>query len=562
MTLLSQSSVFGTSSKYIKFSGSDLIVNSGANSLAKLDLCSIRMPYLQYQRLSLQVPAGATDYLLNFSIMGLKITFLTIKPLFCGNCNDCNYLKWKFQASVDPKLSMTNIMVLTGTTANPIGNIIIDNPSADCPVQIDILVGAMENDGLNDINAFIYLNNLTYNSIHTLNETNSGILTFYTSSNELAGTVNISDIINISKVPNLNRIIIDESSSENIILDFATTADALQALSALNWLLLDPINRSLPISQDTTPPVITLTNRVISGVMQIDLNLFSNTYTKLDLINDAISNIIDNRDGTILASINNISITQGTNSFNTITMPGNYDILISITDIAGNPSTSTFSIDAQAVIVDNTVPVIVYTSNVTGLVVSPIDLALYPLTEFTANDARTLIIQSVTDNIDGVLSPNDVSIQFFDLNNVLVNSPITVEGNYVIRLAVQDSHGNIFTEDLTIFIDNSSVDSAPQINYTNNINAINLTSTISLSTNYGSGIGLFTKNDALSHLINTVLDDVDGTIIPTSANVDFYTNLNVNILSINTPGLYTVVFTITDSGLNIIIKTITLTVTA
>lgn len=562
MSLLSTNSIFQPTNKAIRFSGSDIVVTSGANFVAKLDLCSVNMKYLQYQKLSLQVPAGATDFLLDFSIMGLKITFLSIKPKFCGNCNSCNYIKWKFQMSTDPKLSMTSLMVLTGTTSNPIPNIIIDNPSADCPIQIDLLVGAMENDGLNDVNAFIYLNNLEYDDVHTLGETNSGILAFYTSTGDLAGTVNISDIINITKVPNLNRIIIDESSSENIILDYISSGEALQALSALNWLLLDPSNRSLPQAKDLTPPVVTLSNRIISGTISIDLSLFSDNYTKLNVINDAIDSIVDDRDGQIIATVNNIYISQGTLDFTTITMPGLYTVSVVIKDIAGNETTETFTIDAQAVIADNTLPIIVHTGNVTGNIVNSIDLANYPLTQFTYDNAKVLTIQSVTDNLDGVLSLNDVSVSFFDVNGVPVSSPITQEGNYTIRLAVQDSHANLFTEDLVIAIDNTLVDSAPEVDYTTNVNAISLTSSISLSVNYGSGAGTFTKNDALSFLIQTVIDDIDGPIIPTSANVDFYNNLLVNIPSINAIGTYTVVFTIADGALNITVKTITLTVTA
>lgn len=562
MTLLSTNSIFQPINKSIKFSGSDIIVTSGANHLAKLDLCSIRMNYVQYQRLSIQVPPSTTDFLLDFSIMGLKITFVSIKPVYTGNCSDCNFLKWKFQTSTDPKMSMSSVMVLSGTTANPVSNIIIDNPSTTCPIQLDILVGAMDNDGLNDVNAFIYLNNLTYTSIHTLDETNSGILSFFNESSELVGTVNISDIINISKVPNLNRIIIDESSSDNIILDFATANDALQAFSALNWLMLDPSNRSLPQSADTTAPVITLSNRTTGGTMTIDLSLFSNNYTKLNLISDAIANIIDNRDGTILAGINNISITQGSSSFVTITMPGIYTVVVTVSDIAGNQASETFNIDAQAIIVDVTDPVIVHTSNVIGSVVNTIDLSTYPSSEFTYNNARALIIQSVTDAVDGPLDINDVAVLFLDINGVPVAEPITIEGHYTIRLTVQDAHSNIFTEDLTLHVNNTIVDSAPEVDYTNSVNAIAGSSNISLSINYGSGSGVFTKNDALSYLINTVLDDIDGTIVPTSANVDLYTLSNVNILSITTPGTYTAVFTIADSNLNITVKTLTLIVTA
>ena len=79
MTLLSNS-IFTAPTNSIRFIGDDITVTQGANTLAKLDLCSIKQQYKQYQKLSVQVPAGAVDYVLGFPMMGIKVTFLTIKP--------------------------------------------------------------------------------------------------------------------------------------------------------------------------------------------------------------------------------------------------------------------------------------------------------------------------------------------------------------------------------------------------------------------------------------------------------------------------------------------------
>lgn len=562
MTILSNSAsiLANPNQNYIKFSGGDLVTVSGSNVIAKQELCSVRLAYKQYQKISLQIPAGATDFLLNFSMLGLKITLISIKPMFCGSDTNYNYLKWKFQSSSDAKLSMTSILVLTGTTATPVQSILLDNPNPDCAVAVDILVAASENDGLNDVNAFLYLQNLSYDNIHTFNETNSGILALFNSDGDLVGTVNISNISNITYVSGYNRIVIDETSGENIILDFTSESEALQAQSALNWLLLDPANRSLPQSEDTLGPIITLTGAVSGGTMTVDLSLYGYNYTRQNVIDDAILSIIDARDGVMYATVNDISITQSGNSYTTISNPGIYDIIITVKDIAGNTSTTSFQIDSQNVIIDTTPPIITFTANVIGNTVNSIDLFSYPSSQFAYSDARTLMIQSVSDNIDGVMSINDVDVLFFDVNNVPINSTITQEGNYTIRLTVTDSHSNTYTNDFTIYIDNTGVDSSPEIEYTTNVNAISMTANIDLSIDYGSGVGTFTPSDAVSYLIQSVLDDIDGPITPVASNANIFDNTNTLIANISAAGTYNCVFTITDSTLNTTVKIITLTV--
>lgn len=560
MTLLSNS-IFTAPNNTIRFISDDLVVTQGANSLAKLDLCSIKIPYKQFQKVSVQVPAGAIDYVLAFPMMGINITFLTIKPTFCGLNTDLNYIKWKFQSSSDAKWSMTTVMTLTSTTNNPIPPILIDNPNPDCPLQLDVLVSGMDNDYLNDNAAFIYLNNLIFGSVQTFEQTNSGILAFYNENDILVGTVNISDIINITRVINKNRIIIDESSSNNVVLDFVSEYDTLQTLSSLNWILQDPANRSLPVSPDTNGPVITTSNLVISNSINIDLNLFSQNYTKQNFLNDAITSVIDIVDGTIILTADNVIFMQGSTSILNIVNPGNYSATLNVSDIAGNITTLVINIIAQNIIVDITPPIITFTSNVISNVVNTQNILAFTGNQFTYNDAKNVCILAVTDNIDGNIPLSDVGVTFFDINMVPVASPIINEGNYFIEFSVIDTHGNTNDQLVFIHLNNASIDNAPEIDFSSSVNAISMTANISLSTNHGSGLGIFTYNDAITLFIDQITDDVDGNIIPNSTNVLFFNNLPSVITNITIPGTYTVRFTFTDTNLNTIIKNITLTVT-
>jgi len=344
---LNNSTIFQPQSNDIRFGKEGFKVVSGANELSNMDLCGIKIPYKQYQKLKLVLQPSSGNYLLNFAMMGLQITFLAIKPVYSGSCTDCNFLTWNFEGSNDPFHTLTQILVLTGTTNNPIPPILLNNASEQCSVEVDILVSALDNDYFTDVPAYIYLTNLLFTSVATYGNTNSGILEFYNSAGIAAGTLNVSDIIDVRRVPNMQRIIIYSSASSNIVLDFATLYDTLQALSAINWLLEDPSARALPTSPDITGPVITLTTNVIGGNLPIALATYSNNFTIPDLITQSILSIFDVKDGNITPSVEMFKITSAGSVYNTITMPGTYLITVTATDIAGNPTVVTFNVIAS-----------------------------------------------------------------------------------------------------------------------------------------------------------------------------------------------------------------------
>lgn len=348
MTLINTNSIFTPITKFIKFSGSDMVVVSGANVIGSLPLCGVKIDYEQYLRTLIQIPAGQEDYLLHFPALGIKTTMLVIKPTYSSTDETLNYLRWKFQSDSGNKWSMTDIMILTGTSSNPIPPILIDNPNPDAPVNIDVMVVMMTEDNLNDTSAFIYISGIAFDDVHTFNETNSGILAFFNTSDELVGTVNISDIVNITRVGTDNRIVIDDSSENNIILDFATEYDTLQALSAINWVLLDPATRLLPQPADIVSPVIVYTSAVISSELLVDLSDYSTNFTKQNFIDVAILSITDARDGVMVAQISDIAFAQGTVLYNSITAIGSYTATVTITDIAGNTTTENITLTVSA----------------------------------------------------------------------------------------------------------------------------------------------------------------------------------------------------------------------
>lgn len=561
MTIFSSNSIFQPVQKYLKFLNTDIAVINGANKVNALPLCGVKINYEQYQRISVQIPKGQTDFVLSFPMLGIKTTFITIKPTYCGVNVDQNYLKWKFQPSSDAKWSFTNILTLTGTSSNPIPPLLIDNPNADCAVQLDILVSALDNDYLNDAAAFLYLDGLTFDKVHTYNETTSQVLAFFNKDGILAGTVDIIDIVNISRVPGKNRIIIDESSENNIVLDFLTDSDTLQALSAINWVLLDPLTRALPQAPDLTSPVITYTNRVntVTSTIDFDLSLYPlTTINKQDFINAAILSVVDNRDGSMLAMPNSITFKSAGTPINTILAPGTYTADIKVIDIAGNITLETITVEVQSVIVDTIPPVINYTPNVLASVITPFDINTYP-TGFTANDARIYCITNITDDIDGMIPLSSATVIFKDAYNNTVTS-ITAEGDYTVYISVQDAAANVTSDILTLHVNNIMINSAPQINFSGSVSLPGLTAAITLSVDYGSGIGTFTPTDAINLFVTSVQDDIDGTIVLTPANITIIDSLLTVIPNIVTPGVYTVDVTAVDSAINTTIKTITLTV--
>lgn len=557
MTIFSSNSIFQPVLKNIRFQSTDLKVFSGANTLSTMALCQVKVPYEQYQRVQVVLPKGQTNYILSSAMLGIKTTFIAIYASYNSADITKNYLKWKFQPSADAKWSFTSMLMFTGTSSNPIPNILIDNPNPDATVTLDILIGALSNDYLNDSGAFIYLNGLTYDDVHTFNEVASGIFAFFNSDDELVTTVDIADVINVSRPIGQNRVIIDEASDNNIVLDFVDEYNTLQALSAINWVLLDPSTRALPTAVDTTAPVITYTGNVSGGNMTIDMSDFPSNFTKANFITEAIASVSDARDGVIVAIPANITFKDINNTdLVTIAAPGDYTAVIAISDLAGNIVTQTVSIDAQANVPTNPNPIFVFNPNVISGIINPINIISYSH-NFTANDAKVLAILNVTDDEDNFIPLSSVSVVFKDIYGTTVAN-ITTEGTYTVTFTVTDTDTNTTTQTLTLYAGDTGVNSAPEIKFSSHVTLPALTATLSLT----SYLGTFSKADAISRFIVSVIDDIDGPMTVLTSDVIFLDNVSAPIGAITATGSYTVRFVMVDSGSNTTTKNIALTVSA
>lgn len=557
MTIFSSNSIFQPVLKNIRFQSTDLKVFSGANTLSTMALCQVKVPYEQYQRVQVVLPKGQTNYILSSAMLGIKTTFIAIYASYNSADVTKNYLKWKFQPSADAKWSFTSMLMFTGTSSNPIPNILIDNPNPDATVTLDILIGALSNDYLNDSGAFIYLNGLTYDDVHTFNEVASGIFAFFNSDDELVTTVDIADVINVSRPIGQNRVIIDEASDNNIVLDFISEYDTLQALSAINWVLLDPSTRALPTAVDTTAPVITYTGNVTGGEITIDMSDFPSNFTKANFITEAIASVSDARDGVIVAIPANITFKDINNTdLVTIAAPGDYTAVIAISDLADNVVTQTVTIDAQATVPTNPNPIFVFNPNVVSGVINPINIISYSH-NFTANDAKVLAILNVTDDEDNFIPLSSVSVVFKNIYGTTVAN-ITTEGTYTVTFSVTDSDTNTTVQTLTLYAGDTGVNSAPEIKFTSHVTLPALTATLSLA----SYLGTFSKADAISRFIVSVIDDIDGPMTVLTSDVIFLDNVSAPIGAITATGSYTVRFVMVDSGSNTTTKNIALTVSA
>lgn len=346
MTIFSTSNpnsanLFPKPNKHIKLIGNNFSVVDGSSILAYIALNNVKQSFDNYQRIRVKVQPGADNFLLSYPLIGIKPVFLIILPQYCG-CNTAKqYLYWKYLHSSEAYTTMTSIITLTGTSNNPIPQISIKNPDTKNAVYLDILVASMDSDYLDDMTNYVYISNIQYDSIYTYD---SGILGINNEDNDLALTINISNISNIIKVPNMNRIIIDDTTLEDIVLDFIVEDDAFQVLSELNYLLNNPLS-ILPLPKDITAPVITFTSNVVNNEINIQLN---NEFTKQDFINYTIDSCVDDRDGVLV--INPINITlynQHNQKIQSITSVGIYRAVIEIKDIANNKTNEEIYINVQ-----------------------------------------------------------------------------------------------------------------------------------------------------------------------------------------------------------------------
>ncbi len=246
---------------------------------------------------------------------------------------------------------------------------------------------------------------------------------------------------------------------------------------------------------DTIAPVITI----------LGSNPITYVASTTQVYVDAGATANDNVDGNITANI-------ATSSNVNLAVVGSYQVVYSVSDLAGNAASSTRVVN----------------------VVSAPDTIAPVITILGANPATVIVGTTYTDqgatandNVDGNITANIVTT-----NNVNSNAL----GSYTVDYSVTDGAGNTATSSRTVNVVNAPDTIAPVITI--------------LGSNPITILVGATYTDAGA----TANDNVDGNI---TANIATSTNLNVN-----TPGAYQVTYTVSDAAGNGATSTRTVNVVA
>lgn len=212
---------------------------------------------------------------------------------------------------------------------------------------------------------------------------------------------------------------------------------------------------------------------------------------------------------------------------------------------------------------DNTPPVITYANTFT----TEISLLNYPDGTsgnylITIDDLITLEIDNVTDNRDGVIIVDDSDITLTKINQNLQRQAISEIGKYSFTIDVKDSAGNDTTNTFILTVTDMQ---PPKVILTNLGYQLYLDSTSGTAgfTSQPSiylqdySLNVINKQDLIDLFIAQVTDEIDGTILKNTNNIEVTITpyQNVNILpDMSTAGFYDVYFQVADSLNNVSIS--------
>lgn len=358
-----QTSLFGTSDKYIKFYNGDLVAVDGANIVETQILKNLRIPYKQVLKGRITLKAGQVDYLLNHLGLGDNATLVSIAASYepKSKIETDNYVQYAFYNDLTRLRTFCEIMILTGNSTNRVPQIYLTNPNLNYPVILDVMV-AQKSD---DYNYFEDIINQSGTSFVGLSQ--SSIITHV-----LNDSIKIVDSQNrpliylqLSNINSIERdgliLTIDDQSRGEIFLKFISTYSVNQGFSLLNYILENPninTNNLFPL-EDDIEPVIYFYNQVLGTSSSIDLvgATFAGPYDTSQgltfaatmslitfptinnnlLIDKLIGTVSDNRDGILSITGSNLIITKDSTTYTSITVSGTYSLTFAgIKDLAEN----------------------------------------------------------------------------------------------------------------------------------------------------------------------------------------------------------------------------------
>jgi hypothetical protein len=359
-----QSSLFGSSEKYIKFLNGDLVAIEGANTIDKQILNDLRIPYSQLLRGRVVLKAGQVDYLLNHLGLGDNATFLSIAARYNtkSKIETDNYVQYNYSNDLSKNLYFAQLLMLTGNSTHRIPQLYLTNPNPNYEVTLDVMVAVIDNtytyfnDTVNQ--SGLSFTGLEVGDIHTYIINESIVI------NDKSSPVKpliYFNLVNINSIERTGAILtIDDLSYGTIFLKFLTETDAIQAFSLLNYVLENPgvdIDTLDPLT-DAEDPILYFRSLVdgtgdyisfngmtdsvpydttfgLTFSTSMSLANYSGTIDRNQLILSLVDNIIDNRDGTMSMTASNIVI-SGSYSVTSIITVGTYSITFDFSDLAQN----------------------------------------------------------------------------------------------------------------------------------------------------------------------------------------------------------------------------------
>lgn len=360
------SSIFGSTNNYIKFQGGDAVAIEGSNTVEKLILNDLRIPYKQLLKSRIILKEGQVNYLLNHLGLGDNATVLMIKATYnpsSVNPED-NYVVWNYYDDFSRLYDMGQLMILTGNPTHRIKQIYLTNPNTKYPVIMDVMAGVVDDaysfyaDTINQIG--LSFTNLDVNSIETHVPSESLVIWDSNVPRNPLAYIMLSNIASISRTGKL--LILDDTSVGRLFLDFVTEYDAQQINSLISYVLENPsvIIQNLSPLTDSIPPIIYFYTHVgntasgytisvtgtYSAPVDTSMGLTFSTYlsmgtysafTKSELLTMLVDTVIDNRDGNITISDSDITLYDSLDiASSAIITTGTYSINFSVSDIAGN----------------------------------------------------------------------------------------------------------------------------------------------------------------------------------------------------------------------------------
>ena len=373
-------SLFGAQSQYIKVGNGEFLAIEGANTVDRMLVSDVRMPYKQLLRSRVILKAGQVNYLLNHLGLGDNATFLAIKATYNSKSviADDNYINYAYYDDLTKVYSFAQLIVLTGNTTNRIKQLYLTNPNTKYDVNLDVMIGVIDenysffNDTVNQSGTSF--TGLEYTDISTYVVGQSIVI------NDKSNPVRPLIYLTLNNIQSMERtgtiLIIDDSTLGSIFLQFLTENDAVQAQSLLNYVLenanvniedLDPL-------ADTAPPVIYFFDKVgdvISGatisvvgsnVIPVDTGMGITFSTSMSITTHGTGSVIskskivellvdysaDVRDGLMQLSESNLLISGSAGSVNSITSIGDYTITFDYSDIALNYVNAKINLNIRA----------------------------------------------------------------------------------------------------------------------------------------------------------------------------------------------------------------------